>query len=527
MQPNPNLRAPLAAILRYASDRPLSTHVKISDGERTSELRFASERAPAQGLPLVGFRPGRRHTMEVVFSEVDDPASTATRRFEFTAPALPSESGEFPPLRVSVPLAARAEPGVTVISARRQVPGQLTDPSSVRFGMLVALDGQGEVVWYYRADARISDFERTREGNILICTLDFEILEIDLLGNTLNRWYAAGRPKGKGEGTPVDTMTFHHEVDELPNGDIAVLGTSMREIENYYTSETDPNAPRRRQKVMGDQVVVFNRGGKVVWKWDAFDHMDPLRIGYETFSGYWERRGFPGVIDWSHANNLRYDESDDSFLVSFRYQSAIVKIHRTSGKILWVLGRPEGWKPPLSERLFSLQEGGRWFHHQHSPFPTKRGSMIVFDNGNYRTMPFTPPLPPAMTYSRAVEYQLDEGSRKAKEVWVSEAGPNDESVVSVAMGNAEQLPGTGNVLVSYGALLRRGTLPTTWSSGGGNWTRIREYTHESPARLVWEAVIENKDPSRPMGWQAFTSARWPSLMAPTRANVAPRDAKRR
>lgn len=513
LEPNPNPRAPLAAVLRFSSPEPLALEVSVHHERGTDELRFRSVAGADTVLPVVGFRPAQRHRVEVRFRRERD-VEAVTRTFEFTAPALPQEPGEFPPLQVSAPLRERMEPGVTVISTRRQVPGQLTDPSSVRFGMLLALDRDGVPVWYYRSDARISDFERTRAGNILVCTLDYEILEIDLLGNTLHRWYAAGRPKGKGDGIAVDTMTFHHEVDELPNGDIAVLGTSMREIDDYYTSETEAGAPRKRQKVMGDQVVVFDRQGRVVWKWDAFDHLDPFRIGYETFSGYWERRGFPGIIDWSHANNLRYEESDDSFLVSFRYQSAIVKIDRKTGQVRWVLGRPEGWKPPLDSRLFTLADGGRWFHHQHAPFPTSRGSMIVFDNGNYRTMPFDPPLPPAKTYSRAVEYQLDEKARTAKEVWVSETGPADQSVVSVAMGNAEELPRTGNVLVSYGALLRRGALPPNWNSGAGNWTRVREYTHDTPAKLVWEAVIENRDPARPMGWQAFTSVRWPSLVVP-------------
>jgi hypothetical protein len=302
-------------------------------------------------------------------------------------------------------------------------------------------------------------------------------------------------------------MTFHHEVDELPNGDIAVLGTSIREIDGYYTSETDPAAPRRRQKVMGDQVVVFTREGKVVWKWDAFEHMDPMRIGYETFSGYWERRGFPGVVDWSHANNLLYDERGDSFLVSFRYQSAILRISRKSGQIEWVLGRPEGWPAGLQDRLFKLAAGGRWFHHQHAPFPLASGTLLVFDNGNYQTMPFEKPLPPAMTYSRAAEYRIDGKSRTAAELWESESGPGEESVVSVAMGNAERMPRTGNVLVSYGALLRR-PFPATWDAGAGTWSRVREYTHEKPAKLVWEAVLENADAARPMGWQIFTAARW-------------------
>jgi hypothetical protein len=378
--------------------------------------------------------------------------------------------------------------------------------------MILALDAAGEPVWYYRSDSRISDFERGPNGHIFFCNLDYEIHEIDLLGNTVARWYAKGRPQGAGPGVAVDTMTFHHEVDVLPNGNLVVLGTRMREIPNYYTSETDASAPRKTQKVMGDQEIEFQRDGKIVWEWNAFDHLDPMRMGYETFSGYWERRGFPGVLDWSHANNLLYDRQDDSLLVSFRYQSAIVKIDRKTHQLRWILGKPDQWRDRQQKLLFRAGAGTRWFHHQHAPFPTTRGTILVFDNGNYQTMPFVTPLPPAATYTRAVEYRLDEGARTVEQVWESEPGPGPDSVVSVAMGNVEQLSKTGNILVSYGALLRPAEKEKTkgWNvAAGGSWTRVREYSHTSPARLVWEAVIE--DPAGKFGWQVFCGVRWAGM----------------
>jgi hypothetical protein len=95
-------------------------------------------------------------------------------------------------------------------------------------------------------------------------------------------------------------------------------------------------------------------------------------------------------------------------------------------------------------------------------------------------------------------------------LWESEPGPRDDSVVSIAMGNVEQLPRTGNVLVSYGALLDPAERRTAsgWNvAGGGVWTRLREYTYQKPARLAWEAVI--RDPEGKMGWQLFCATRWP------------------
>lgn len=58
---------------------------------------------------------------------------------------------------------------------------------------------------------------------------------------------------------------MHHEIDELSNGNLIVMGTEIREYDDCYTSETDPAAPRKGERVMGDVIVEFTRSGEVVW----------------------------------------------------------------------------------------------------------------------------------------------------------------------------------------------------------------------------------------------------------------------
>ena len=504
LTPNPNPRVPLAAVLTFATDGPVVTQVRIADERgRNWDLAFDASHRPEQGLALVGFRSGQRHEVRVTVRDRQGRATEGPAPLAFSAPPLPAAAGAFPPLTVTRDPLAKLEPGFTALSVRRQGPGRPNDPFSTGWGMIVAIDAAGDPVWYYESDSRISDFERGPNGHLFLCTLDFEILEIDLLGNEVARWYAAGRPKGAGRGIAVPTMTFHHEIDVLPNGNLVVLGTDRRALPDYYTSETDATAPRKTQQVMGDEIIEFTRDGRVVWRWNVFDHLDPYRIGYETFSGYWERRGFPDTLDWSHANNLLHDPTDDSLLVSFRYLAAIVKIDRATGRTKWILGKPDGWAEKYRPLLFRPEGAVQWFQHQHSPFPTARGTLIVFDNGNYGTMPFTPPLPPRDTFSRAVEYQLDEKTRTVRQVWVSETGPGTATVLSNAMGNAEQFPVTGNVLVFYGAVAQ---------PGGAGWSRGREFTHTTPARVVWEVVA--RDPAGKIGWQFFCGTRWAALQQP-------------
>ena len=512
VEPNPNPAVPLAAVLRFTADAPVTTEVDISDGGGNAwTLHFGAAEDPGAGLALVGMRPASEHWIEVTVRDAAGGQAEAGP-FEFETPPLPEVGTEFPPVQVPVSEPAKMEPGVTLFNPRRRRVGLGQDIAAYNasFGMLMALDAHGEVVWYYRTDSRVSDFEKLGNGNLAFLTADNRLVEIDWLGNTVRSWYAARRPEGPAaEGVAVDAQTFHHEIDELPNGNIVVLGTEWKEIDGYYTSEYDADAPRARRKVMGDVIHEFERDtGRVVWEWRAFDHMDPFRIGYETFSNYWIRRGFPDTVDWTHANNLLHDARDDSLIVNFRYQAAAVKIDRATREIVWIFGEPTGWGG-LSDRVLEADGEVQWPYHQHSPSPTPHGTLLVFDNGNYRARPFREPLPVEDTWTRAVEYAIDEERRTVREVWQSEAfGP--ERVIAVAMGDVDWLPETGNVLVAYGALLDPGAIgEVEWPSSSrlrfNQWTRLREYRRTEPPEVVYEVVLETGEPD--LGWTLFGAER--------------------
>ena len=48
------------------------------------------------------------------------------------------------------------------------------------FGLLAAIGYNGEIVWSYQSDERISNVERLRNGNIVFVTTDNRATEIDL-----------------------------------------------------------------------------------------------------------------------------------------------------------------------------------------------------------------------------------------------------------------------------------------------------------------------------------------------------------
>ena len=135
---------------------------------------------------------------------------------------------------------------------------------------------------------------------------------------------------------------------------------------------------------------------------------------------------------------------------------------------------------------------------------------MIFDNGNYQARPFPKPRPVVETYTRAVEYEIDETGMTARRLWQSET-MGSQRVISIAMGDVDWLPETENALVAYGALLDPDSLGKVgWPSSSrqqfSQWTRLREYKRtEPPAQTVFAVVPEGQDFD--IGWTLFGAER--------------------
>jgi hypothetical protein len=509
--PNPNASVPLAALVRFTASEPVSTQVAIIAGARRWQLDFGPASRPADGLPLVGFYPGKTHEIRVTIRDTAGRMTTAPQALIFEAPSLPTDPTEFPPIQVRQAEPSKMEPGWTLLSIRRQRGagggggrsggggggggGPAGEPVfATGYGLILALDEQGDVRWYYRSPNRTADVHRLHNGNIAFVTNDHRLVEIDLLGNVKGDWYAAQRPQGPGTSIPVDALTMHHSFEELPNGNFLIVSGELREIDNYYSSETDRDAPRRRQKVMGDQVIEFDRQGKVVWRWSAFEHLDPFRLGFLTINQYWIVRGFPDTLDWTHGNAVFHDARDDSVLFNSRQQSAVIKIERPSGRIVWIFGEPGGWPERFQPLLFQRADVAEWPWHHHTPSLTSRGTLLVFNNGLFKTRPFEPAEPVSDPVSGALEYTFDAHARTAKLVWSSDA-PGTDAISTFAMGDAALLPKTGNVMVVYGSGVR---LDNRRPASG-----VREFKHTTPPQKVFDVVFADDSLQPAVTWIAF------------------------
>ncbi len=465
----PNASTPLAGLLELQTSGLSRVSLVISDGGDQWNIDF-DELNTDHSLPVLGFKPNRNYTVIVRVLGRGGKDLIEPVVFEVTTDPLPEG---FPEINVtSTP--ELMEPGVTLFEAE---------------GYLVAVNETGEVVWYHQIRFQTSrldrDVRRMMNGNLLLLLPFSRIVELDMLGDYVNVWHAAGSFEGDEGSIPVNTLAFHHEVFEMQSGNFLVLSLEFRNFNNYPTNVSNPLAPLEFGIVVGDVVVEFARDGTIVNEWSMLDLLDPFRLSYSSGGGL--NRLFEDVFgeeretrDWSHGNAVIHDPADDSIIVSLRNQDAVVKFSRQTGELKWILGPHENWDKeqfgeflltPLSDEEFFFQ------YHQHAPKITDEGTIIVYDNGNFRASPHDPTLPDEDNFSRAVEYDINELTQEVDIVW--EYGQfEDEIIFTGFIGDADSLPETGNVMITFGGIREDRT------------ARIIEVTRTTPAEKVFDLSLD-------------------------------------
>ena len=505
----PSDRAPLAARLTVSTDEPAVVMLTVNDGVHEWSVTPGAEPDVDHSLLVLGLRPDRTHAVIVTATDAAGNESAAAPITIVTDP-LPDD---FPPFVVTVSDPERSEPGVTLFALRRWPDGGQAAPE----GIVVAVDAAGEVVWYHRTDRSIGDVMQLQSGHLMYrATVDgirSLLVEIDLLGNTVAQWHPrALADAGLETSTFVDTDTFHHDVIELPSCNLLALSSEVRTYEHFPTSAADPHAPTATRDVAGDTVVEFQRDGTIVREWKLLDVFDPYRVGYGSLGGgYWrttytQLMDDPDLADWAHTNALVYDEQDDALIAALRTQDAVVKIDAETSAIRWILGPPGGWKAPWDERLLTPTGDLEWAYHGHGAKVTPQRTILQYDNGNNRATAFEEPMPAAESYSRAVEFAVDEAAMTVSQVW--DYGPDDEWFFSSFLSDADWLPTTANVLITDGARTSEIEDPTSGETVTHNWVRIVEVTHTKPAQKVFELVIDDEPPN---GWRVYRAERLPGL----------------
>jgi arylsulfate sulfotransferase len=479
--------APLARLLELTTDEPSRVSVDVTDvtdGVGSWHHDF-HDYATSHSLPLLGFKPDRTYQVQVTLYDPYRGSLTLPTPVLVSTDPLPPD---FPPLQILTSLPSQMEPGYTMFFAQPSAGGSYN----------VILDAAGDVVWY--SDRGGSDERQLPDGNVFYLSSQ-NIGELDMLGEYTSTWHMSQAGNSIPPGSIlVDLGAVNHEAFPTDHGTVLTLATEQRTVDDYPTSATDPNAPTATATVSEHPVVEFSQAtGAILGEWHPLDLLDPTRIGYGSI-------GSPN--DWGHANAVIEDPRDGNIILSVRHQDAVVKFDR-SGQIKWILGPHANWPPEFQPYLLTpVGMPFAWQYHEHAPMVTPSGTLLMFDNGNYRASPFdgTTPVADADNYSRAVEFAIDEQTMQVSQVWEYQNTP--ERLFAHFIGDADSLPTTGNVLIDFG-----GISYVDGVAANGNAVRIVEVTHTTPADKVFDLSISTPlgDPS----WRVYRAERIPDLYPPS------------
>ena len=478
---DPNGVTPLAGVVTVTTDAPVRISLSISGGGETWGVEFP-ELGLAHSVPVLGLKPSTAYTIEVTLRDPSGNRQKLTPALNATTGPLPAN---FPKIGVFQSDPSRMEPGYLLLDKTRR-------PLAPAGEYAMILDRQGEVRWY-SSTASYDGMRQLPNGRLLL----LDTSELDLLGNII-------RPRT----LDVPGLFLHHDMYPMQNGHFLSLTLEKVVIPNYPTSETDPDAPRQTVEVSSDAVVEFGPDGSLLNTWHLHEMLDPTRIAYDS-----TKPGFPlfDSPDWSHSNAVFHDPTDDSILVSLRHQDAVIKFSRATGQLIWILGPHNNWGPAFQPYLLKpVGTPFEWQYHQHAMRTTPYGTLILFDNGNYRTSPFDglPQVPDLQNYSRAAEYYIDETTMEVRQVWEYGAAA-DWRMFSASQGDADVMPLTGNVVLTMSDTRHIAGFPSAdWGLGFAH-TAIVEVDHSTPPVKLFDLRVYDPNPNA-RTW-VYRSERIPSL----------------
>jgi len=450
--------APLAGVLQLTTLEDTRVSVSVNDGYGSWQRNFY-DFSTTHSVPLLGFKPNR--TNEITVTVYDRPRNQFTDAYplSFITDPLPTN---FPIITLLQAAPAEMEPGYTLFRVG-------VHNETYWYGVIV--DSSGQVVWY-SAVPSTADLRRLDNGDLFMPWTN-SFVEMNLLGQTVNSWVVpTNLPINLHDGVPTD------------HGTILYLSDAVEVVSNYPTSMTVSNAARKTANVRYQNVVELSAtNASVLNIWSPINELDPSRISYSIVfsSGSW---------DSEHSNAVIEDPSDNSLIVSMCMQNAVIKFSRDTGQLRWILGPPANWGPAWQPYLLTpVGAPFVWQYAQHAPILTPQGTLILHDDGDYRASPFAPSMAASNSYSRGVEYRINEETMEVSQVWDYGRTNVAQLLYSDHEGNAEPLPQTGNVLNDFAAVsYSNGVAPSAFGPTA-TMARITEVTHDAVPQIVFDLAI--------------------------------------
>ncbi len=318
------------------------------------------------------------------------------------------------------------ETGVRILDEEKVYPGYVLfapmfgDNRVESEGIAYLINVYGEVVHEWHMDSRPGLYAQLLpNGNLLHSGVSVTEEEIPVQrGGLLEEIAWDGEVIWKYEN---DYM--HHDFEMLPNGSIAALIYQQMPVSvSQQVKGGVAGTEMEDGSMWADSIIEIDRAGNIVWRWDSWEHLDPVEDALNPVMSRYE---------WTHSNSLRYLESNpitgsEAYLVSIRQISTVVLIDRNTGDFIWK------WGPGV-------------LLHQHDARLLDNGNILIFDNGD---APSDAGPVADVPHSRVLE--VDPRENGGTVVWEYAAeGLYGWRFFSAIISGAQRLP-NGNTLITEG-----------------------------------------------------------------------------
>ncbi len=229
-------------------------------------------------------------------------------------------------------------------------------------------------------------------------------------------------------GMPEDHPFDHHEFVMIDVGHYIVTAYVAVDVDNIPEDVCEGG-----QASVVAAVIQELKDGELIFQWNSTDY--PELYAWSSKVSDYSDPPYP-YTDYLHLNGIVIDPDDGNLVCSFRQMDSVLKLDRSTGEIIWVLGGDGDQFGLTEEQLMS---------HQHFPRFTESGSLTIFDNGisNVQT--------------RALEYVLDEENLTVTQFNAYQV----DGAYSFARGSTQKLDEEENIfLMGWGTRPQDGAILT-------------------------------------------------------------------
>ncbi len=283
---------------------------------------------------------------------------------------------------------------------------------------VMIVDDAGELVWFRRVEKvgeRAMDFKvQSYQGQPVLTWAE---------GKVVAGW-------GLDEYTMLDTS--YREITRVRAGNgytgdhheffITSRDTALFTIYNRRRVDLSASGGvEDREVVEGMIQEVDIESGEVLFEWHSLDHIAVEESVADPSDD------FPYPFDYFHINSIQV-EPDGNLLVSARRTSAVYKIDRQTGEVIWRLG---------GERSDFEMGEGTLTQYQHHARRQDDGTISIFDNGGVKTY----------EQSRTIVLRVDED---AMTITLVRQYTHPDGILAATQGSMQALP-NANVFVGWGS----------------------------------------------------------------------------